>query len=157
MPEQRSDHPFVPFRFTVSLTQEGTVVCGGAFSEVTGLELTMTPKKFAEGGRNFGEVQLAGPTAFGTIVLKRGVTSVSDLWTWFDAVTNQANYGYRLDGEIQVRGSADQAPVFTWKLKRVMPIKFKGPDLSAAGGTQVAVEELHLVCDELTLDRSGGT
>jgi phage tail-like protein len=148
--------PFIPFRFTVSLRQGGTVVCGGAFSEVTGLELTMTPKKFSEGGRNFGEVQLAGPTAFGTIVLKRGVTSVSDLWTWFDAVANQANYGYRLDGEIQVRGSSDTTPVFTWKLKRVMPIKFKGPDLSAAGGTQVAVEELHLVCDELTLERPGG-
>jgi phage tail-like protein len=153
-----SDDPFVPFRFTVSLLQGGTVVCSGAFSEVTGLELTMTPKKLSEGGRNFGEVQLAGPTAFGTIVLKRGVTSVADLWTWFDAVTNQANYGYRLDGEIQVGGPAvNSSPVFTWKLKRVMPIKFKGPDLSAAGGTQVAIEELHLVCEELTLERSGGT
>ena len=37
-------------------------------------------------------------------------------------------------------------------MKRVMPIKFKGPDLSATS-TQVAIEELHLVCDELKLER----
>src|SRR4029078_6730643 len=87
-------------------------------------------------------------------VRKRGRASVGHARTECDTVTNQANYGYRLDGEITVRDTQDSAPLFTWKMKGVMPIKFKGPDLSAVS-TQVAIEELHLVCDELKLERGG--
>lgn len=165
--EQGQDRgEFIPFRFEVTLSAEGgPVLCAGAFSEVSGLEVTMEPKTIQEGGRNWGEVQRSGPTKFATVILKRGVTRVNDLWSWFDAVTRGGNYGYRMTGAIAVKGNppvsleaqpgdpVEPVVVMTWRLANVLPVKFKGPDLSATAN-QVAVEELHLVHEGLTLDRS---
>ncbi|MFA7618122.1 MAG: phage tail protein [Thiohalomonadaceae bacterium] len=153
---------FVPFRFKVRLfkSDDNQLLCGGEFSEVTGFELTMEPKTIAEGGRNWGEHQRSGPTRFAPMILKRGVTSLNDLWAWFDIVTRQNLYGYRLHGEITVLGnpSANRGEAITdntvmvWKLNGVLPTKFKGPDLNATA-SQVAIEELHLVHEGLELQR----
>jgi phage tail-like protein len=40
----------------------------------------------------------------------------------------------------------------TWRLSNALPVKFKGPDLSATA-SQVAIEELHLVHEGLELER----
>lgn len=149
---------FVPFRFKVSLLSDsgGQVVCAGAFSEVTGLEVTSEPFLVREGGRNWGGAQRCGHTSFSPVVLKRGATSVNDLWAWFDATTRGANYGYRMSGEITVLyPGRNAATALLWRLKNVLPVKFKGPDLSATAN-QVAVEELHLVHEGLTLERPAG-
>ncbi len=145
---------FVPYRFSVALfSGEGELLCRGAFSEVTGLEASMSPKAVQEGGRNWGEVQLSGPTRFAPIVLKRGVTDIGDLWSWFDATTRQANYALRYTGRIEVFDPEQpDGPALTWTLTNALPTKFKGPDLSSTA-SQVAVEELHLVHDGLTLER----
>ena len=151
---------FVPFRFKVSLyrSDSNELLCAGSFSEVTGFELTMEPRVIKEGGLNWGEHQRSGPTKFAPIILKRGVTSVNDLWTWFDITTRQASYGYRLTGEITVLGNptagqtvTDNA-VMVWKLTGVLPTKFKGPDLNATA-SQVAIEELQLVHEGMELQR----
>ncbi len=157
---------FVPFRFNVALYAQDRdeIVCQGAFSEVSGLELTMEPKVIKEGGRNWGDVQRSGPTTFAPIVLRRGVTTSGDLWSWFDVTTRGANYGYRMNGEIEVFGNPSTAepggaaqpnPTMTWKLTDVLPTKFKGPDLSSTA-TQVAIEEVTLVVEGLELVRPQG-
>jgi phage tail-like protein len=153
---------FIPFRFEVSLYEESAeeLLCRGLFSEVTGLEFTMEPRAIAVGGQNWGEVQRVGPTKFSPIVLKRGVTEISDLWRWFDATTRGANYGYRLQGEIKVLGSSvnedgEAQPVMVWKLSGVLPTRFKGSDLSSTA-SQVAIEELTLVHESLTLEPPTG-
>lgn len=159
---------FVPFRFKVSLfsADHSQMLCGGYFSEVNGFELTMEPKAISEGGRNWGELQRSGRTKFAPLVLKRGVTSINDLWSWFDITTRQSNYGYRLAGEILVLGnptatttagqhgvhSVIDNPVMVWQLTNVMPTKFKGPDMNATS-SQVAIEEITLVHEGLELQR----
>lgn len=149
---------FIPFRFEVNLYDKRAdqVLCSGYFSEVSGLEITMEPRAIQVGGRNWGEVQRVGLTRFSPIVLRRGVTRLGDLWTWLDATTRGANYGLRLQGEIKVydgyiNGETFE-PVLIWKLDRVLPTRFKGPDLSATAN-QVAIEELTLVHEGLTLER----
>jgi phage tail-like protein len=164
---------FVPFRFRVSLYggDESQLLCNGYFSEASGFEVTMEPKAISEGGRNWGELQRSGPTKFSPIVLRRGVTTVNDLWAWFDITTRKANYGYRLNGRIEVLGnptttvvegqhgvqSVEENVIMVWHLTGVLPVKFKGPDLSATAD-QVAIEELQLVHEGLELERpvSGG-
>lgn len=163
---------FVPFRFRVNLynSSSNQLLCSGAFSEVTGFELTMEPKAIQEGGRNWGELQRSGITKFAPMILKRGVTNVNDLWSWFDASTRGSNYGYRLHGEIIVLGNptttvaagngkdahpdvtVNEHHMMTWRLQGVLPTKFKGPDLNATGN-QVAIEEVHLVHEGLELER----
>lgn len=149
---------FVPFRFHVALYLENSKqpICSGAFSEVSGFELTMTPKNIQEGGRNWGEVQLAGSTRFAPITLKRGITNIGDLYKWFDVTSRQANYAYRLNGEIRVYDKNfnmdpdSVKPVLTWSITRAMATKFKGPDLSSTS-SQVAIEEFQLVHEGLRL------
>jgi phage tail-like protein len=149
---------FIPFRFEVNLYEKSQqkMLCRGLFSEVSGLEITMEPRVIVEGGRNWGETQRVGVTKFSPVVLKRGVTDLNDLWSWFDATTRGANYGYRLRGEIKVFGSemdgSKPKTVLIWKLANVLPTKFKGADLSSVAN-QVAIEEVHLVHESLTLER----
>ena len=149
---------FIPYRFRVFLFRDDgdqSLLCQGAFSEVSGLEASMHARSHREGGRNWGELQLAGPTRFPPVVLKRGITEVADLWDWFDATTRQARYGLRCRGRIEVMDpERPDRPALVWILTNAMATRFKGPNLSATG-RQVAVEELHLVHEGLELGRPG--
>ena len=60
------DYPLPVFRFLVSFTKstgksstkgDDKPLCGGEFSECTGLEATMEPKAIKVGGQNYGEIQ----------------------------------------------------------------------------------------------------
>jgi phage tail-like protein len=131
------------------------ILCEGAFSDVSGLEATMSVKTLKEGGRNWGEVQLAGPTTFSPVICKRGVTATRHMWDLLDFVGRQAVYNYRLQGRISVfdQSKADEpAPLLEIVLTNVLPTKFKGPELSATSA-QVAVEELHLVHEGMEMTR----
>lgn len=151
---------FVPFNFKVHLYNESTseMLCQGLFSEVQGLEVTMEPRAIHQGGQNWGEVQRVGLTKFSPIVLKRGVTELNDLWSWFDATTRGNNYGHRMQGEIHVldpkvpSDGGERRSLIVWRLSGVMPTRFKGPDLSAVAN-QVAIEEVTLVHESLTMER----
>lgn len=168
MAESIAVREFIPFRFLVTLYPEGgtnqSPLCAGAFSEVSGFEFTMTPKNIQEGGRNWGEVQLVGNTKFAPITLKRGITTLTDLYQWFDVSSRQANYALRLTGQIDVfdrsvdgDNKSPAKPLLSWRLTRALAVKFKGPDLSATA-SQVAVEELQLVHEglELVVAQNGG-
>ncbi len=145
------DYPLRGFRFQVDFkeqmltneTEGGEVLlCSGAFAECTGLEATMEPKTIKEGGRNWGAVQRMGIISFGTVVLKRGLTQTDDLWAWFNLVGEGA-YAQRLNVTITLFDQAGKG-IFSWKLLKAIPTKFKAPDLNAKNN-EVAIEELHLV------------
>ena len=148
--------PLQVFRFhvrflsdTLGSDKSGEVpVCSGAFAECTGLEATMEPRVIKAGGMNYGAVQRVGRVSFATVVLKRGMTVTRDLWTWFSLVGGGAS-AVRLSAEIEMHDAAGNV-VLTWGLKRALPVKFKAADLNARG-TEVGVEELHLVHEGLQL------
>lgn len=149
-----ASYPLQVFRFQVEFTEarlSGTNqnLCSGAFSECTGLEATMEPKVIKEGGRNYGAVQRAGPVTFSTVILKRGMTTSRDLWRWFELVSSNAAYAYRLTAVITLLDGNNQAQL-KWQLDQVLPIKFKAADFNAKG-TEVGVEELHLAHEGLHL------
>jgi phage tail-like protein len=124
-------------------------LCRAAFSEITGLEATMEPKVIKEGGRNFGVVQRVGPTTFGTVVLKRGISNMKDLWMWFELVAG-GSYAKRMTATITLYGPEEgprdqptRTPIYQWRLLRALPTKFKTADFNASS-TSVGIEELHL-------------
>ena len=158
--------PIPAFRFQIDFNEhrltrgaepgDAVRLCSGSFSECTGLEASMEPKAITEGGRNYGVAQRAGRVTFGTVVLKRGLTSNEDLWRWFELV-GQGGYAYRLSADITVLGpatSGDGAPAarWRWRLTHCLPVKFKAPDLDATND-RVAIEELHLAHEGLELVR----
>jgi phage tail-like protein len=147
--------PLHVFRFHVDFREdpltsggaEEVPVCSGAFAECSGLEATMEPKVIKEGGRNYGAAQRAGPVSFSTVVLKRGMTTTRDLWTWFELVS-RGGYAYRLAAVITMLDIGGD-PVLRWQLEKALAIKFKAADLSAKS-TEVGIEELHLAHEGLT-------
>jgi phage tail-like protein len=145
--------PMNVFRFQVDFTRaalkpggsgsgQGLLVCSGAFSECTGLEATMEAFAIREGGQNYGAAQRAGHVTFGTVVLKRGMTTTRDLWNWFNLVAS-GSYAFRMDAAIQMF-DMEGNPALRWKLTRTLPVKFKAADLNALS-SNVGIEELHLV------------
>jgi phage tail-like protein len=122
-------------------------VCSGAFAECTGLEATMEAKAIKEGGTNYGVAQRAGPITFATVVLKRGISSNRNLWQIFNAISS-GMYAPRLQVTITLFDGTGE-PAIAWQLDRAMPVKFKFGDLNAKG-TEVGIEELHLVHEGLS-------
>ena len=148
--------PLHIFRFQVDFKTEAVLsgvtfdqvqVCQGAFAECSGLEATMEPKVIKEGGRNYGVAQRAGGITFATVVLKRGISTNRNLWQIFNAMSSGL-YAARLQVTIKVL-DLQKNPAIVWQLDRAMPIKFKFADLNAKG-TEVGIEELHLVHEGLS-------
>lgn len=126
----------------------------GGFSEISGLEATMEPKVIKAGGRNYGAIQRAGPVSFATVVMKRGIIIESrHLWHWwslFAGADGAINGGWAASSrcDVFIALIRDRKPVAGWKLENAIPVKFRAADLNARG-TEVAVEELHLVHEGL--------
>src|SRR4051794_8123330 len=92
--------PFTSFNFAVEIDVPGVSpkVCGAAFFDCDGLEMTRDVKTIREGGNNGTQIRLTGPVSYGQLTLKRGMTSSFDLWDWFEAV--QDDPSLRADAEI---------------------------------------------------------
>lgn len=157
------ERPFTAFNFKVVFTREGqdTPLCDAAFAECDGLEMTMEPKTFQEGGNNVSQIHLVGPVTYGQLSLKRGMTASFDLWTWFDEVAQRSGYGERVDGVVVMLGSrrspettegGEEVPaVFpTFLLSGCLPVRIKAPTLNASDG-EVAIEELEVAYERLQL------
>ena len=152
--------PIGGFAFRVPINVPGVdraPLCTGSFAEATGLEATMEPKAIKQGGQNYGPLQRVGPVTFSTVVLKRGMTEVRHLWSWWSLFTGadgQRDGTYRPDRArcdvLVSMAGPDRTVLLTWQLRNAMPVKFKAGDLNARG-TEVAIEELHFVHEGLTL------
>lgn len=150
-------YPLYLFRFWIDFDEtklkggDSTPIplCGGGFSECTGLEATMEPKVIKEGGRNYGALQRVGPVTFATVILKRGMTTSRDLWRWFELATLKGSYTYRLTTTITLFDVGGNG-ILSWQLDKALPIKFKCGDFNAKA-TDIGIEELHLAHEGLRL------
>ena len=148
--------PFTAFNFKVVFTLDGNVLCDAAFAECDGLEMTMEPKTYQEGGNNTTALQFVGPVSYGTLTLKRGMTSSFDLWSWFDRVV-QKETGLRIDGQVTMQSShqKETGPTrsnVTFVLSRCLPIKLKAPGLNAKEGA-IAIEEMQIAYESLKIEK----
>jgi phage tail-like protein len=148
-------YPFSAFNFAVEIHVQGVSprVCGAAFSECDGLEMNMEVKTIREGGNNGEQLRLTGPISYGTLTLKRGMTANFDVWDWFAATV--ARPSLRADAEVVVFASDGKTERVRFLLKRCVPVKLKAPALNAKDGV-VAIEEMQLAFESMTLKRPGG-
>ena len=76
-------YPLFAFAFSVEIRRPDVStgpLCSAAFAECDGLEVGMDVKTIREGGNNGSQIRLAGPRVYGTLSLKRGMTTNFDLW-----------------------------------------------------------------------------
>lgn len=147
------NYPFTAFNFSVEIKVPGVAeeVCGAAFAECDGMEMTMDVKTIREGGNNDRQIRLAGPLGFGQLTLKRGMTSSFDLWNWVKSTMSDPSL--RADAEIVLFDADGQTKLASFILTRCIPVKLKAPALNAKDG-MVAIEELQLAYESLRIEGS---
>lgn len=146
-------HPFTAFNFMVEIVRDDAAspLVSASFAECDGLEMTQEIKTVREGGNNAAQIRLAGPAAFGQITLRRGMTANFDLWAWFsDSLRDPA---LRADTSVVILAADGQREQARFLLRRCLPLRLKAPTLNARDGI-VAVEELQMLCETITLQRS---
>lgn len=137
--------PFQAFNFQAEI--EGIVTAG--FSECSGLQAEIEALSYSEGGVNGFEHQFWGRTKYPRLVLKRGLTQIDGLWSWYWEVaqgTVQRRNGtiYLLDPQ--------HTPRLAWHFIQALPVKWTGPELRADSAT-VAFESVELVHRGLTWEK----
>jgi phage tail-like protein len=151
--------PFTNFRFEVILNLNKPMnglsnpVCNAAFAECSGLEITMSPESFNEGGSNQVQTHLKNKVTYGQLRLNRGMTASKHLWVWMDAA-GAPGVDARASGTIKML-NPDGSTAAVFKLFDVLPVSLRGPSLTAKSG-DVAVEEMTLTYGRLTNGDSGG-
>ena len=136
------DPPFVgKFIFKIGTLQIG------AFTEVTGLGVSIDVEELTEGGQNAYTHKLLGRMRWPNIVLKRGLTDSDALLTWLlkfsgDGFNGAENKIKPETGSISVVTPKGE-PFRTWSLVDVKPVKWTGPRL-AASSRDLAIEELEV-------------
>jgi phage tail-like protein len=148
-----SGYPFTAFNFSVEITVDAAPLCSAAFSECDGLELNQEVKTIREGGNNAMQIRLAGPTAYGTLTLKRGLTASFDLWDWFKRSQDDPSLTAHADVVILAQDSTTERARFV--LQGCRPLKLKAPPLNAKDG-MVAVEELQVAYQSLEYEEPDG-
>ncbi len=146
MATQRN-HPYGAFNCLVSLGSgdEASVIAG--FSDVSGLSQEINYSEYRNGNDKVNTVRkVANTFKQEDITLKRGLIGSTDLFQWLKDVREGG------DGRRTVTITVlDEArnPVAAIKLANAQPKKWVGPTLAAKGGGEVAMEELHLVCESV--------
>jgi phage tail-like protein len=127
--------PYPSFNFLVEI--DG--MAQAKFSECSGLDATVEPIEYREGGDNTTVRKLPGRATYSDITLKWGLTDSTELWEWHKKVI-QGNVE-RKNGSIVVYDLANAQEVARWNFFNGWPTKWEGPSFNATG-SEVAIETL---------------
>jgi len=143
------DDPYAVYNFQVIVTNvsDDGVAVSGAFNEVTGLELEISPIEYRTGPEDITVRKVPGLKKFSNITLKRGITGHIGFWNWIvEALNGKIR---RTSGSI-ILLDENRQEVMRWNFDRAWPTKYTGPSLGA-GKNEVAMETLVLAVESLTI------
>jgi phage tail-like protein len=132
----------------VTLGERGDAASVAAgFSDVSGLGNEVKYSEYRNGNDTANHVRkIANTNTTDDVTLKRGVVGDLEVFRWIDD-TRQGQFGPRTV-VITLLDEA-RAPVCEWVLRSAQPKKWVGSTLAAKGGGEVAMEELHLVAEQV--------
>ncbi|WP_213955781.1 MULTISPECIES: phage tail protein [unclassified Variovorax] len=141
--------PYGAFNFTVNF--DGGEVFGG-FSDVSGLGTEVTVAEYRNGNERENHVRkVAGVHKVSDVTLKRGVINSKTLFDWIKQTRVAGPDAQRKSVTIKLLDEAQQ-PVQQWVLSNVIPMKYTGPTLAGKGGGDLALEEIVLSAEGLTIE-----
>jgi phage tail-like protein len=149
MATSRND-PYSNFNFLVKLADATSVSAG--FQEVSGMNIEVTSADYRAGNSKVNHpIKVNGVYKVGDVTLKRGLMGTLDLYQLIDGIRTGVHTTQ--DVQILVQDEAHTTtPVMTYNLINARPIRYTAPTLNAKGGTEVAIEELVLSCEDLTVE-----
>jgi phage tail-like protein len=141
------DNPYGAFNFMVKLgTESGEDQIVGGFSDVSGLGNEVKYSEYRTGADKHNHVRkVPNVNSCDDVTLKRGVIGDLRLFTWLKNTREGT-----LDPRTVTVTLLDEGrkPVCHWILQQAQPKKWVGPTLNAKG-PEVAMEELHLVAEQI--------
>jgi phage tail-like protein len=129
--------PYMGYNFFVEI--DGLLI--GGFREIRGMESHVEVKEYAEGGVNGYIHKIPGEVRHSNITLSRGLIDLDTMYGWYSDVAQ---------GTIKRRNltillmDAERIPAMWWDVRGAIPVKWTGPTLNAASGSEVATESLEL-------------
>lgn len=143
------EDPYGPFNFKVTITPKSGGEFRGGFSDCSGLNTEITYADYREGTEEKNRPRKI-PLMYkaGDVTLKRGLIAALDLWEWVEQV-RAGNMAAAATVTIELQSEDRADTVATWTLTRARPSKWTGPALAAKGASDVAMEELTLVCEDV--------
>jgi phage tail-like protein len=137
----RDTDPALGFHFRLEV--QGRVT--GFFTEIGGLgsEHEVIEHKVVDMNGNDLVQALPGRLKWQPVTLKRGLTSVRDVWDWRKMVEDGKVNEARSNGTITMFNQSLQ-PVAKWDFKNAWPSKVTGPQLQSDSNT-FAIEEMTIV------------
>jgi len=140
--------PYGAFNFIVSF--DGEEILGG-FSDVSGIGTEVTVAEYRNGNERENHVRkVAGVHKVSDVTLKRGIINSKALWDWVAASRTQGPAAQK--SVVITLFDEAQAPVQSWLLRNVIPMKYTGPTLAAKGGGDVAMEEIVLSAEAMEME-----
>lgn len=106
----------------------------GVFREVSGLEVSLEPETFNEGGQNGFTHKFPSRMSWPNIVFRRGITQSNVLFDWFskssgEGFAHNKNKLVRSSGAVTVVDHQGKR-LRSWNLLDVFPVRWEGPSLS---------------------------
>lgn len=145
------DRPYVQFNFLVDLGTGNAQEPQAGFQECSNIGMEVTVAEYRTGNMRENSVQkITGINKSTDVTLKRGVIGSLDLYQWLDDIRNGNQKAFR-NVTIQLQSEDHSQVVQTWKLNRARIIKHVSGPLNAKG-TDVAMEELTLAYERLTME-----
>ena len=114
------------------------------FTEVSNMEVKITPIAYREAGDSQVVHYVPGQTEYGAITLRYGLTSSRALWDWF--MTAVKGNVQRKNCSIIVLAADGKTEVLRWNLINAWAAQWRGAILNALD-QEVAIESLTLVCE----------
>jgi phage tail-like protein len=145
------DRPYVQFNFLVDLGTGNTDGPVAGFQECSNVGMEVTVAEYRTGNMKENSVQkITGMNKATDVTLKRGVIGSLDLYQWLDQIRNGDQAAYRTV-TIQLQNEDHTNVVQTWTLLRARIVKHVSGPFNAKG-TDVAMEELTLAYERLTME-----
>jgi phage tail-like protein len=141
-------YPSHNFLVTVNGISNDGQAASGSFTEVSGLELEVTPIEYRNGSEGTTVRKSAGLRKYTNLTLKRGITGDIVFWNWILAGVQGTIQ--RADGSI-VLLDENRAEVMRYNFVRGWPCKYTGPGLNAANN-EIAMETLEICHEGLEID-----
>ena len=149
MPDR--NRPYSQFNFRVKIGGNDGTSVAAVFQEVSGLGTEQTATEYRNGNEKENRPRKINTTySVPDVTLSRGVIKASNLWDWMEKVRNGKQAESLEDVVIELRDESGETVAVSWELTTARPLSYSGPTLSGTG-TEVAVEELVLACEDIDM------
>jgi phage tail-like protein len=143
--------PVLSHNFVISLIDSSSLlgsltmsaifdVALGGFSECSGIEMSMQPEEYKEGGNNGYVHKFPTRVTWSNITLKKGIGASTGLWDWHYGFVE--GKGKRRDGVIVLLTDL-RTPNNIWYFRGGLPVKYMGPAMNAMQNN-VAIEAIEI-------------